>query len=87
MYVFVFITKRIYFFLQFSGQGQHIGARENLRFYDFEKAVADRTAPFVGLMTPPHTLTLEEQGFPQIEEKVQQDLNESYVPQQQMANG
>lgn len=49
-----------------SEGGEHVGARGGLRQFDFEKNVDSDNMQYVGLITPPRTLTLEE-SFPTVE--------------------
>ncbi|XP_060084039.1 uncharacterized protein LOC132563295 [Ylistrum balloti] len=69
-----------------AGEGQHIGAKENLRLFDMDNLPSPQTVPYVGMMTPPRTLTLEEQGFPAMdikEEEPKQELTTNKVQQSQ----
>ncbi|XP_021355933.1 uncharacterized protein LOC110452007 isoform X2 [Mizuhopecten yessoensis] len=60
-----------------AGEGQHIGAKENLRLFDPSELPPPQTVPYVGMMTPPRTLTLEEQGFPGMDIKDEAPKQES----------
>lgn len=62
--------------LKISEGGQHVGARGGLRQFDFEKNVESNSMQYVGLITPPRTLTLEE-SFPTVEQ--QRDYEEAEV--------
>ncbi|XP_069106396.1 transport and Golgi organization protein 11-like isoform X1 [Argopecten irradians] len=74
-----------------AGEGQHIGAKENLRLFDIGDLPPPQTMPFVGMMTPPRTLTLEEQGFPAMDikdhEEPQQESTGKTVQQSHNFNG
>ncbi|XP_033727220.1 uncharacterized protein LOC117316645 isoform X1 [Pecten maximus] len=74
-----------------AGEGQHIGAKENLRLFDIGELPPPQTVPYVvGMMTPPRTLTLEEQGFPGMDikdEEVKQETTGKTVQQSHNFNG
>ncbi|ESO83166.1 hypothetical protein LOTGIDRAFT_236766 [Lottia gigantea] len=70
-----------------AGDEQHIGLKEGLRNLDLNPAANSESLQYVGLMTPPRTLTLEER-FPFVEDeevkhnqKVMQknDMNNSHL--------
>ena len=60
----------------FTGQDQHIGAKEDLKL-NLDPVSTDFQKEFVGLSTPPRVLTLEERPFPALE-----DPNESMAYKQ-----
>lgn len=67
-----------------SEGGQHVGARAGLRQFDFENNVESNRMQYVGLITPPRTLTLEE-SFPTVEPQRDDEEAEVTVNKSQLA--
>ncbi|XP_050389111.1 transport and Golgi organization protein 11 [Patella vulgata] len=53
-----------------AGEDKHIGLKEGLRELELNKVPSADTYAYVGLLTPPRTLTLEER-FPVVEDNVE----------------
>ena len=66
----------------FVGEGQHVGSKGRLRQLDFDR-VPQTEMSYVGLITPPRTLTLEE-SFPMVE---QEEVVEKRPQPVHVANG
>ena len=76
--------------IPFLGEGKHLGGRHGFQELDF-----DKTSPYmhyVGLRTPPRTLTMEEtMNFPMLEEvqeaERQNNISQNHSSQRFVPNG
>ncbi|XP_013395077.1 mitochondrial fission factor [Lingula anatina] len=60
-----------------AGHNQHIGMKQEPRPLDLDVLTqTDQTSHYVGLTTPPRVLTVEESGFPIIEEEEEEEREE-----------
>ncbi|KAK3576023.1 hypothetical protein CHS0354_014865 [Potamilus streckersoni] len=68
-----------------ANDGSHVAARQEMKHFDFEQFPQSTGSNYVGLTTPPRTLTLEER-FPLVEDKENPETVQTSV-QRPVANG
>lgn len=69
-----------------TGGGQHIGAKPDLTKLNFDGLPRGDNIESVGLLTPPRTLTLDEQ-FPSLEQNEEEEDENCSNSQPRIPNG